>query len=296
MTCAVIIVSYNTRQLLRNCLSSLQKMQKRHQYAITVIDNGSSDGSVEMVKDDFPWVKLIESGKNLGFAAGNNLALKKMKADLYILLNSDTEVEKDSLDKLVDFMANSDFGIGSCKLYFADGSFQPNFGDKPDPLPIFIWLSGLDDILPFRDKLPSLHKKYPSSYQKEAEVSWVSGSVMAIKKEVLEKTGFLDERIFMYGEDIEYCLRASKAGFKIGWIPQSQVMHIGGGSSKNPNFKQWLGEYRGLIYVYNKYYGQLAALFLKLLIYFFTFVRMVAFFAVGKPSISKTYAKIIVSL
>lgn len=294
MKVVVIIVSFNTMQLLKNCLKSISKINKIYQ--IYVVDNGSTDGSVEMVKNNFPKVHLIDTGENLGFVKGNNLVLKKSNADLNILLNSDTEVLKDSLDNLVAFMKNSDYGIGSCKLYFKDEAFQPNAGDKPSMLSIFFWLSGLDDILPFKDKLPSIHRKYANYYKGERPVGWVSGSVMAIKKEVINKIGCLDENIFMYGEDVEYCMRAAKAGFKIGWTDNAEIVHIGGGSSKDPYFKQWIGEYRGLIYIYKKFYGQFQAMALKILIYFFTLVRVFAFLITGKFNVSQTYAKIIISL
>lgn len=292
----IIIVNYNTKQLLKNCLQSILNRNWQYQYEIWVVDNGSEDGSLEIIKKDFPKVHLINAGTNLGFAAGNNLGLKKVKADLYILLNSDTEVGQGSLDSLVDFMQRSQYGLGSCSLHFKDGNFQPNAGDNMGLSAIFFWLSGLDDLLPFKEVLPSLHRKYRSYYQGEREVGWVSGSVMAIKKEVIKKIGLLDEKIFMYGEDIEFCLRAKRAGFKIGWTEDANIMHIGGGSTKDSKFKQWQGEYKGLLYICRKYFGDPATTILKLSIYLFTLIRVVAFLVIGKFNISITYAKIIANI
>lgn len=295
MTCAVIILSYNTKNLLRNCLKSLYDNKWKEKYEIYVVDNASSDGSSKMVKDQFPKVHLIENKENLGFTKGNNQILEKVEADLYLLLNSDTEICKDSLDNLVKFINSSDYGVASCKLVFKDGSFQPNAGSLPTTVPLFNWLSGLDDVLEYIGvSLPSTHLK-ERFLRGQKEVGWVSGSVMIIKKEVIDTIGGLDEHIFMYGEDVEFCLRVKRAGFKTGWTDSATIMHIGGGSSKNPAFKQWVGEFNGLLYIYRKYYGLFPSLILKIFLYLFTLLRIVAFSVVGKFKIAQTYGKILTS-
>lgn len=297
MDLSIIIVNFNTSQLLQDCLSSIFRQGLKHKFSVVVVDNASPDGSVEMVGKKFPKVRVIKSDKNLGFAGGNNLGIKAGEAKYYLLLNSDTVVPVGSLDSLVDFMDMSGFGVGSCKLLNKDGSFQANAGDLPFGLPLFFWLSGWDDILPkIREYLPSFHRKFKSFYKGEKEVGWVSGSVMIIKKEVVENIGGLDENIFMYCEDTDYCIRAKRAGFKVGWTDKAKVYHLGGGSSKDPKLIQWVGEFKGLVYIYRKHLGILAGLILKILILIFTAVRMVAFFAIGKFSVSKTYAKLLFSI
>lgn len=297
MDLSIIIVNFNTKQLLSDCLSSIFKQDLKEKFRVVVVDNASSDESVDMVKREFPQVEVIESHKNLGFAGGNNLGLKKFESKYYLLLNSDTIVPAGSLGSLVNFMDNSDFGVGSCKLRTRDGSLQPNAGDLPFGLPLIFWLSGLDDILPkIGESLPSFHRKFKSFYQGEKEVGWVSGSVMIIKKEVVEKIGGLDEGIFMYCEDTDYCIRARKAGFKVGWTDKAEIIHLGGGSSKDPKLVQWVGEFKGLVYIYKKHLGILAGFILKIFILMFTIVRMAAFFIVGKFSVSITYAKLLFSI
>lgn len=294
MDLSIIIVNFNTSRLLQDCLSSIFKYGLKHKFSVVVVDNASSDGSAEMVEKKFPKVKVIKSEKNLGFAGGNNLGIKAGETKYYLLLNSDTIVPVGSLDSLVDFMDMSGFGVGSCKLLNKDGSFQANAGDLPFGLPLFFWLSGWDDILPkIGEYLPSFHRKFKSFYEGDKEVGWVSGSVMIIKREVALSIGGLDEGIFMYCEDTDYCIRAKKAGFKVGWTDKAWVYHLGGGSSKDPALIQWVGEFKGLVYIYRKHLGILAGFILRMLILIFTVVRMVAFLVVGKFSVSKTYAKLI---
>lgn len=297
MDLSIIIVNFNTSRLLQDCLSSIFKHGLKHKFSVVVVDNASSDGSAEMVEKKFPKVKVIKSEKNLGFAGGNNLGIKAGEAKYYLLLNSDTIVSVGSLDSLVDFMDMSGFGVGSCKLLNKDGSFQANAGDLPFGLPLFFWLSGWDDILPkIREYLPSFHRKFKSFYNGEKEVGWVSGSVMIIKREVALSIGGLDEGIFMYCEDTDYCIRAKRAGFKVGWTDKTEIYHLGGGSSKDPTLIQWVGEFKGLVYIYKKHLGILAGLILKIFILIFTAVRVAAFFLIGKFSVSKTYAKLLFSI
>lgn len=294
---SIIIINYNTGNLTLGCLRSIFEKNWETKFDVWVIDNGSSDNSIEKIKKEFPRIKTVLSDKNLGFAGGNNLVLKQVDSDYCLLLNSDTEVYDGALDELVEFAERENCGITSCKLVNSDGSFQPNGGDLPFGLSLFVWLSGIDDILFFlKRKLPSYHRQFMDYFKDGKGVGWVSGSVMLIKKEVTDKIGFLDDAIFMYGEDTEYCLRAKRAGFTVGWTDKAIVKHLGGASSKEPTLKQWTGEFKGLLYIYLKYYGFLAAAALKIFIYLFIFVRMAAFFVVGRPQVSRVYAKVLVSI
>lgn len=294
MKLAVIVLSYNTKDLTEDCLNSIFRKKWKTEMEVWVVDNASTDGSSEMVEKKFPQAELIKSDTNTGFSKGNNLGLKKAKADSYLLLNSDTIVLEGALDELEKFSGETDFGIVSCKLTFKDKSFQANAGDAPTFWPVFFWISGLDDILvPIREMLPSFHRKFKSYFKGEREVGWVSGTAMLIKKQVIEKIGVLDENIFMYGEDVEYCMRARKAGFKIGWTDKATIIHLGGASSNDPHLRQWMGEIRGLKYVYRKYFGGSSEKMLSILIYVFYSLRALAFLIVGKPKASLTYAKVL---
>lgn len=289
---SIIILTFNTKEITLNCLSSIFKSKTEVSFDVWVLDNGSNDGTSEAITQKFPKVKL-EKSENLGFVGGNNLVLKKVyKNSKYcLLLNSDTLLKSDSIEKLYNYAQNSKYGILAPKLINPDKSFQPNAGDIPTPIPLFLWLSELDGILGLG---PSFHQKRKKYYLKNS-VGWVSGAAMLIKSNVIEKIGFLDTKIFMYGEDVEYCWRAQKSGIEVGWTDVTEIVHIGGASSNLPKFVQWKGEFLGLIYLYRKYYDEMWANVLKILIYFFTFLRMLAFGVLGKFEHAKTYAKIITS-
>jgi hypothetical protein len=292
---SIIIVSYNTRELLRNCLKSIYSTSVNNNFEVWVVDNSSKDGSGEMVKKEFPKVRLILNDNNDGFAAGNNLALRKSKAKYYLLLNSDTEVKKGSLDIFIKFALDSNHGISSCRLVNKDGSFQPNGGDLPFGAALINWLFGFDDIPLVKKLFPSFHKTDPEYYS-NFKPGWVSGSVFLISEDVLMKIGLMDEDIFMYCEDVDYCVRAKKAGFTIGWTNKIDIMHVGGASSKDSKFRQYSGELRGLIYLYKKYYGSAVSLILKVFIYFAVILRILAFLAFGKKDIAKIYYKVLIDL
>lgn len=286
---SIVIVNFNTQELILSCLNSVFKYPPKVSFKVVVVDNGSDDDSVKLIRSNFPQVKILSNNRNLGFAKGNNLGMKAVEADSYLLLNSDTEVVQGSLQKLSEFSNGSDFGIVSTKLVNSDGTFQPNVGELPTLLPTLFWLSGLDDLLGIR----SVHTNDKKLYQDGMEIGWVSGSVMLIKSAVVKEVGLLDEKIFMYGEDIDYCWRAKAAGFKVGWTDQSEIVHIGGASSNSPQFNQWLGEFKGLIYLYKKNYGDLFALILEIFIELFVFLRVLAYLAKGKVGFAKNYVAVI---
>lgn len=293
----IIIVSFNTRDLTLRCLRGIFQKKWQVSFKVWVVDNASTDGTVDEIKRYFgSRVNLVVNEKNVGFAAGNNRALGKDDARYYLLLNSDTEIKDGALDKLVEFMDKTSFGVGSCRLLNKDGSFQPNAGKLPTFWPMFWWLSGLDDIFGNFLSLPSYQARNRSYYQNGREVGWVSGSVIMIKRDVLEKIGFFDEKIFMYGEDVDFCWRAKKAGFKVGWTDQAEIIHLGGGSSNLPKLRQWLGEFKSLLYLYHKYYGFLSMMGLRLLFFIFILARMVGFAILGKTDYTKTYAKVFINL
>lgn len=295
---AIVILNYNTRAMTLDCLKSLYRNPPEHSYEVWLVDNASSDDSIEQIRKHYPQVHIIANNANSGFACGNNLALKKIykRFRFCLLLNTDTIILPKSFANLVDFADRGGWGIASCKLLFPDKRFQANTGALPTFIPVVNWLSGLDDIFRNAIPLPSYHQEGKKFYKGEKKVGWVSGSVMLISQKVFKKTGFLDEKIFMYGEDVDYCLRATKDGFNIGWTDSAEIIHIGGASSDKPYLRQWTGEFRGLFYVYRKHYGLLAMWGIKLISYFFILLRIIAFYLIGKEEHAKTYAQVIKSI
>lgn len=294
MKVVVSIVEYNTEQLLKNCLNSILNKKWQNDIEVWVADNASSDNSVKMIKQNFPHVKLIESKKNLGFAGGHNLVLKKAKADYYLILNSDTLLLDDVIDKMVKFMEdNPNCGIASCKVLGFDGHLQPNGGDLPLGLSLLVWLFNLETLGIYK---PSFHRNDEDYYQSSHQVGWVSGNFMMIKREVLGKVGFLNDDYFMYFEDVEYCYKTKKIGFGVMIDPRVSIKHLSGGSLDDPKFRQWSGEFRGLLYFYRKEFGQLSEILLKGLIYFSSILRIIAFILTGKSAYAKTYGKVIATI
>lgn len=291
MLVTVSIVSFNSSQLIKDCLNSLLRFKYQNKVQVVVVDNASSDNSVAVIKKEFPQIKLIESKKNLGFAGGHNLVLKNIKSDFYLILNPDTQVPENVIDPMVKFLAQyPNCGIASCKVLNFNGSLQPNGGNLPNFLSVFSWLFNLDVL-----GLPSLHRNEISYYKKPHPVGWVSGNFMMIKKEVVDKIGPLNEEYFMYFEDIDYCFKANKNNFKVMINPAVSIKHLSGGSLDQPKLRQWTGEFKGLILFYQKQ-NFLVGLGVRLLVYLASILRMVLFFIIGKFNISLTYAKVIASL
>lgn len=287
MTLAVVIVNFNTSKLLQDCLKSIFDSSQKVDYVVYVVDNGSSDDSVSQVKGRFPQVKVVEAKENLGFSKGNNLGIKSVSADYYLLLNSDTIIEQGVFDKLIEFAKMNSLDIASCQLLNPDRSFQGNGGKFPFGLPLWSWISGLDFLHP---AIPTFHQSNPAYYK---NIDWVAGTAMLIKKDLIDQIGLLDENIFMYAEDVEYCLRAKKKGFKIGWTPSTSIIHLGGGSLKNPSLTQKLGEFKGLLYIYQRHLGYLNSPGLKLLIYLFVALRVIVYLILGRIKQAMIYWQII---
>ena len=290
----VSIVSFNSKEYLLNCLKDLKNQSFKSDLEVWVIDNNSTDGTIAMIEKDFPKVKLIKSEKNLGFAKGQNEVLSKAVAEYYLMVNPDTEVPEDAVESMVKFMdENKNCGIAGSKLSSFDGSFQSNGGDLPFGLALLSWLFNLESI----GIKTNFHRTDKDFYLSGESKGWIGGTFMMIKKDVLEKVGFLNEKYFMYVEDVEFCYRARKKGFSVMINPDITVKHRSGGSSvKNPKLFQWQNEMKNLILFYKTNMGSFWALILKILIYISLILRIAVFALLGKGGISATYAKIAVTL
>ncbi len=285
----ISIVNFNTRELTRNCLKSILGKRWEEDIKIFVVDNGSTDGSVEMLGNQFPQVKLIVNKNNLGFGKAHNQILSKGKGDYYMVLNSDTEIEEGLIDNMVKFMEEyKSCGISSCRVLGFDGKLQPNGGDLPLGRALFNWLFNLEVFSP-----SSFHRNEEEYYKKIHPVGWVSGNFMFIRRKVIEQVGKFNENYFMYFEDVEYCFRVKRAGLNVMINPKVSMKHLSGGSLDDPKFRQWIGEYKGLIIFYNQHFGIGWAILVKIVCYFAIMLRIIAFLLAGKIKYSLTYGKII---
>ncbi len=233
MDISVIIVSYNVSSFLDQALTTLYDSIRGLEVEVYVVDNASSDDSVEMVKRKYPRVHLIENEQNLGFAGANNMALAKVKGRFVLLLNPDTVLRRDTLKTMVDFMdEHTETGAAGCKIINPDGSLQLACRRGfPTPGVAFYKLIGLSGLFPKSKKFGAYNLTYldPDAL---TEVDAISGSFMILRKEMLDSVGFLDEEFFMFGEDLDLCYRIKQAGWKIYYVPSTEIIHFKGESTK----------------------------------------------------------------
>ncbi|MFN4111801.1 MAG: glycosyltransferase, partial [Ignavibacteria bacterium] len=236
---SIIIVNYNVKAFLQNCLLSIQKATEKIPVEIIVIDNASDDGSADLVKKNFPEVKLIESKENLGFSKANNMGLKIAQGKYICLINPDTIVEEDTFKEMIRFMESNDqVGLAGCKILNPDGTFQLACRRSfPTPWVAFTKIIGLSKLFPES----KLFARYNLTYLDENqsyEVDAVSGSFMFFRREIYEKIGGLDETFFMYGEDLDFCYRVKKAGYKVYYVHSTKIIHFKGESTKRSNIDE----------------------------------------------------------
>ena len=238
MKLSIVILNYNTRDLLYQTLSSIETHLT---HEIIVVDNASTDGSAEMVAKDFPQVKLVLNQQNHGFAAGNNIGLNISKGDFVMLLNSDTKIINPALDLLIKHLENHPkIGIITPKLLLADGSIDlachRGFPKIANSLAYFL---KLEEKFPNSKIFAGYHQTW-KDFETTHEVDAVSGAAMIIRGEVIDQIGHLDEQFFMYAEDIDFCYRAKQNGWQIVYFPEAKVMRFKcqtGNNSENKNLQ-----------------------------------------------------------
>jgi len=260
---SIIIVNYNVEHHLRECLQSIYRNTKGISLEIIIVDNNSTDGSVDMVKSEFPEVKLIENCQNLGFAKGANQGLRENKGRYILLLNPDTIVLPNALDKMVEFMdENPRTGALGCKLLYPDGSLQPSCRSFPTLITAFFENTGLEKFFP-KNKLVAKYKMGYWDYNDLREVDQPMGSALMIRREVIEQVGLLDERFYMFFEEVDLCFRVKKRGWKIYFTPSVQIIHYGGQSARPTMPKMMIQGYKSKHKFFRKHYGILSEWIVK---------------------------------
>jgi N-acetylglucosaminyl-diphospho-decaprenol L-rhamnosyltransferase len=263
MSLAIVIVSWNVAPLLVDCLRSIPAGAGEMDHHVMVVDNGSTDESAEIVARQFPRVQLIRNSQNVGFTRANNQgtleSLNQAKGQdipYVLLLNCDTVVRPLALQAMVRFLdEHPDVGAVGPRQVRADGSPLPyTFGR--DPTLRYLLARGLNRLL-FH------HPLHDWATETVQEVDWISGACLLARREAIDQVGLLDENIFMYFEDVDWCLRFRQAGWKVYYNPQVKIIHLGGQSLiKNPAAQQ--AYYGSLEYFYAKHYGALAQFLLRI--------------------------------
>lgn len=239
MKVSVIIVSYNTCAMLKECLEFLFRHTTKNELEVFVVDNDSKDGSAAMVRETFPQVRLIENTTNLGFAAANNQAYELATGQYIILLNPDAYVKPGAVENAVRFMEeHPECGLCGGRLVNLDGDLDPSARRFPSSLYKLFTLSGLGDRHPNSRVFGRGDFKY-FDHNSVQEVDWVPGTFTTYRRHMLTQTGLFDERFFIYYEETDVCLRAKRNGWKVFFIPDAEVVHVGGGSAKTRKDQQF---------------------------------------------------------
>lgn len=271
---SIIIVNWNTQDLLRKCLEHVANTVQRVSYELIVVDNGSQDGSQDMLKREFPHVRLIENTDNVGFAAANNQGISISQGRYLLLLNSDAFVQERTIDDMVQFMDDHPAaGMSACKLLYEDGSLQPScyaFPSLTTELYIALQL----------DKLFAHHREFGKylmtwwDFSDVRDVDMVMGAFMLVRREVIDQVGTMDESYFMYSEEADWCYRIKKQGWQILYNPAVQAVHLWGGSSRKVRIDMMLQLYRSKVMFFRKNYGALSAGLLKGILAFGCLLRI----------------------
>jgi len=286
----VIIVSWNTREFISKCLQSLQTVLEpalddsrrlaggQYRARVLVVDNASTDDSALMVRQDFPWVRLIENRENLGFAPANNQAIRESCGRFVLLLNSDTVVHPGALETLVAFLdAHPKAGAAGARLLNPDGSVQPACHPMLTPWREFWRLSFLDNVI---RKSTYGARTWKASVPQQVEA--IKGACLLLRRQALDQVGLLDESYFMYTEEVDLCYRLARAGWQLWWIPQATVVHYGEASSRQVARAMYVQLYRSKVQFYRKFGGDSRADFFKRLVRLAYWPRLVVA-AMGAP-------------
>ncbi|MCJ7577598.1 MAG: glycosyltransferase family 2 protein [candidate division Zixibacteria bacterium] len=278
---SIVIVNYNVKNLLRKCLESIFKYEKDAEFEVIVVDNNSKDYCQQMLKKDFPQVQLIENKQNSGFSRACNQGIKESQGRYILLLNPDTELTPGGFKKMIDFMdSKPEVGICGPKMMDQEGNLQFSCRSFPSYLTA---ISSSQSILNRIFPENFLSQKYllkEKNHSQIMEVNWVSGSCLLAKRETFEKIGLLDERFYMYVEDVDLCYRAKKLGFSVFYFPSVVVIHHIGKSTQKRKFAMLLEHHRSMYYFYRKHHNP--NVFLRGIVFLSVWMRL--FFVLGmKP-------------
>lgn len=279
MDLSVILVNYNVKEFLSNCLESVYRAAEGLSFEIIVVDNASADGSKEFLEPKFPGVHFIWNSQNVGFGAANNQAIRQAKGRYILLLNPDTLLQEDSLQVMIRYMEeHPECGASGCKILNADGSFAPESRRSVPTL-----MSSLYKTLGLTAIFPQSHRfgRYYLGWLPEDEggkVPVLSGSFMFFRGEVLRELKGFDERFFMYGEDIDLCVRVTEAGWNIDYVPDTSIIHYKGESSRKEDLR-YIRHFNEAMYLfYEKHYSQGVYRLFRVVIRLAVFVRTLVSF------------------
>ncbi len=270
MNLSVIIVSWNTVELLRKCLASVYHNPPGDHFEVIVVDNVSSDGSVQMVQQQFPQVKLLTNKRNVGFATANNQAIEQSSGRYILLLNPDTEVKPGALKIMVQFMEDHpEVGAVGAQLLNPNNTLQPSCYPAPTLSREFWRLFHLDKFWPY-----GTYNMFQWDLNRAREVDVVQGAALLLRREALNEVGVLDTDYFIYTEEVDLCYRLQQAGWRLYYVPQARVVHYGGQSTQQVAADMFLQLYRSKLLFFRKHHGLLASYIYKFILFGAVLMRL----------------------
>lgn len=279
MRLSIIIVNWNARDMLSDCLQSVADSFDPAVDEIIVVDNGSKDGSNEMVRESFPSVHLISNSQNLGFAAANNQAIELARGDYVLLLNNDTLIHGNVMTRSCHYLdTHDDVAVLGCRVLNGDGSLQLTCGQYPTLLNLLLLTSGL-----WKLSRPKFLGRYQMAHWKrddERDVDTVSGCYMLVRASAIKQVGVLDEQFFFFGEETDWCKRFRDTGWGVRFAPVGEITHFGSVSARRHNHRRDVMLSKAMVRLHLKHNGVLAAAMIWTLLLIFNASR-VAFWAIG---------------
>lgn len=302
MDLSIIIVSWNTREILADCLASIYNNPPACRFEVRVVDNASSDGTIPMLYQRFPQVSLVESVENLGFARANNLAISLAKGARYVLLlNPDTIVYPGALQKMVSYMdEHPEVGAVGPRLLNPDGSLQTSCYVAPTLSREFTRMFHLEKIFP-----EACYQMDKWELEKPRDVDIIQGACLVLRKTALDRVGLLDESFFIYSEDFDLCYRLQKNGWRQVWLPDAEVIHYGAQSTSQVSAEMFLHLYQAKMKFMRKHYGGKAVPAYKFILFISAMPRLLLIplaWLVRSPrrqqhqTLAKKYSRLVSSL
>ena len=271
---SLIIVSWNAKLYLRDCLKSIRQDATLYQREVIVVDNASSDGSPEMVAREFPWVCLLRNSTNTGFSKANNIGIHHSQGRYVALVNSDVIVKPGCVDSLVSYLdTNLRVGVAGPRVLSGDGSIQPSCSRFPTFRRAVFRALALDTLFPTSDFLAGDFMP-AQMHSKERRVDVVSGCFLVARREAVAMVGLLDERFFIYSEDVDWCKRFRKSGWQVVYYPAAEAIHFGGASSANDPERFSVEMQKADLIYWRKHHGALGGAYYRAMLLAHQLVRL----------------------
>ncbi len=271
---SIIIVSYNTKDLLLRCLRSINQAASKLKCEIIVIDNASADDSAEAVAQEFPSVQLIRNSANKGFAAANNQGINKAAGKYLLLLNPDTLFVEDAVAPMFEFMEQKpEAGVVACKILNRDGSLQPSYFPFSNLLTVAWTAAFLDRFMPLNwvnGRWVAAHQPAQTPFR----VQRLLGAFLFVRREVFEKVGLFDDDFFLFSEEEDFCYRVFRQGQAIYYFPQTQIIHLGGQSAARNNPQAVVYANESKVHFFRKHYSAVTQLLFRIIWFFALVIRM----------------------